>query len=282
MPGPSSTAEQAAEAARAVSSFGGVRPRVALILGTGLGDLADQIAAPTVVPYAEIPHYPVSTVPGHAGQLVLGELEGVPVVAMRGRVHLYEGYSVREVAFPVRVLRRLGAETLLVTNAAGGINESFEAGDLMVVRDHINLPGLAGHNPLIGRDTAELGVRFLDVLDAYDPELRRRAHAVAHEHGFALREGVYVMVAGPSFETPAELRYLQGIGADAVGMSTVPEVLVARHERMRVLGISCITNMTLGADAPSEVTHADVLSVAERVGPRLATVVRGVIGSLRD
>jgi purine-nucleoside phosphorylase len=282
MPGPSATAERAAEAARVVSSFGGLTPRVALILGTGLGDLADQIAAPTVVPYAEIPHYPVSTVPGHAGQLVLGELEGVPVVAMRGRVHLYEGYSVREVSFPVRVLRRLGADTLIVTNAAGGLNESFEAGDLMVVRDHINLPGLAGHNPLIGSDTAQLGVRFLDVLDAYDPELRRRAHAVAHEQAFALREGVYVMVAGPSFETPAELRYLQGIGADAVGMSTVPEVLVARHERMRVLGISCITNMTLGARAPAEVTHAEVLSVAERVGPRLATVVRGVIGSLRD
>jgi purine-nucleoside phosphorylase len=281
MLGPTSTAERAARAAHVVSASGGVTPRVGLILGTGLGDLADQIQRPTVVPYAEVPHFPVSTVAGHAGQLVLGELEGTPVVAMRGRVHLYEGYSAREISFPVRVLRRLGADTLIVTNAAGGLNESFHAADLMVVRDHINMPGLAGHNPLIGPDTVQLGVRFLDVLDAYDPELRACAQAVAHDHGFGLREGVYVMVAGPSFETRAELRYLRHIGADAVGMSTVPEVLVARHERMRVLAISAITNMTLGPSAPSEVTHDDVLGVAEQVGPRLATVVRGVIRSLQ-
>jgi purine-nucleoside phosphorylase len=272
--------DQAHEAAEAVRAAGGPSPRAALILGTGLGDLAEEITTPMVVPYERIPHFAPSTVSGHAGQLVLGQLEDTPVVAMRGRVHLYEGYSARQVAFPVRVMRRLGADVLIVTNAAGGLNESLHAGDLMLLTDHLNLPGLAGHNPLIGPDDPGLGVRFLDMLSTYSPELRALAHAAATRRGFAVREGVYAMVAGPSFETPAELSYLRQIGADAVGMSTVPEVIVARHERMRVLGISAITNMTLGQAAPVEVSHQDVLAIAARVRPRLAAVVRGVLRAL--
>jgi purine-nucleoside phosphorylase len=274
-------AQRSAEAVERLRGLGVAQPRVALILGTGLGQLADEIGSARVVPYAEIPHFVASTVAGHAGQLVLGELEGVPVAAMRGRVHLYEGYSPAQVSFPVRVLARLGATVLIVTNAAGGLNESFHAGDLMLLSDHLSLPALAGQNPLIGPDDPALGVRFLDMLEPYDPDLRRLAQQTALAHGFALREGVYAMVAGPSFETKAEVRFLQHVGADAVGMSTVPEVIVARHEGLRVLGVSAITNMTLGETAPSQVTHHDVLAVADQVRPRLETVVRGVLTGLR-
>ena len=272
-----STAERVAEAAKAVRARAELRPRVALILGSGLGELADEIQSPVVVPYTQIPNFPVSTVTGHAGQLVLGELQGTPVVAMRGRIHFYEGYSLREVAFPVRVLRRLGAEVLIVTNAAGGLNESFSTGDLMVLTDHLNMMGMAGQSPLVGPDEPELGVRFLDMLSAYDAELRTHAHRVAEQHGFALREGVYAMVGGPAYETLAEIRFLQRAGADAVGMSTIPEVLVARHEGMRVLGISAITDMAVGKAAVHEISHADVLAAAERIKPRLASIVRGVL-----
>ena len=266
-----------AEAAKAVRARAELRPRVALILGSGLGELADEIQSPVVVPYTQIPNFPVSTVTGHAGQLVLGELQGTPVVAMRGRIHFYEGYSLREVAFPVRVLRRLGAEVLIVTNAAGGLNESFSTGDLMVLTDHLNMMGMAGQSPLVGPDEPELGVRFLDMLSAYDAELRTHAHRVAEQHGFALREGIYAMVGGPAYETLAEIRFLQRAGADAVGMSTIPEVLVARHEGMRVLGISAITDMAVGKAAVHEISHADVLAAAERIKPRLAAIVRGVL-----
>ena len=272
-----STAERVAEAAKAVRARAELRPRVALILGSGLGELADEIQSPVVVPYTQIPNFPVSTVTGHAGQLVLGELQGTPVVAMRGRIHFYEGYSLREVAFPVRVLRRLGAEVLIVTNAAGGLNESFSTGDLMVLTDHLNMMGMAGQSPLVGPDEPELGVRFLDMLSAYDAELRTHAHRVAEQHGFALREGIYAMVGGPAYETLAEIRFLQRAGADAVGMSTIPEVLVARHEGMRVLGISAITDMAVGKAAVHEISHADVLAAAERIKPRLAAIVRGVL-----
>jgi purine-nucleoside phosphorylase len=274
------TAERAAEAAAAVRARGGLRPRVAMILGSGLGDLADEIASPVAVPYAEIPHFPVSTVSGHAGQLVLGQLRGAPVAAMRGRVHFYEGYSLREVTFPVRVLRRLGAEILIVTNAAGGLNETFSTGDLMVLTDHLNIMGMAGQSPLIGAAEPELGVRFLDMLSAYDAELRAMAVRVAEQDGFTLREGVYAMVGGPAFETMAEIRFLQRAGADAVGMSTIPEVIVARQAGMRVLGLSAITDMAVGAAAAHEISHADVLAAAERIKPRLAAVVRGVVAAL--
>jgi purine-nucleoside phosphorylase len=272
-------AARTVEAAEMVRARGGIVPRVALILGSGLGDLADEIQQPVVVPFGDIPHFPVSTVVGHAGHLVLGELQGTPVAAMRGRVHFYEGYSLRDVTFPVRVMRRLGAEVLIVTNAAGGLNETFSTGDLMVLTDHLNIMGMAGQSPLVGPDEPELGVRFLDMLAAYDAELRAMAQRAAQQSGFALREGVYAMVGGPAFETMAEIRFLQGGGADAVGMSTIPEVLVARHEGMRVLGISAITDMAVGAAAVHEITHADVLAAAERIKPRLAAVVRGVLAA---
>lgn len=278
--GSSSTAYKVREAAATVRARSSLTPRVALILGSGLGGLADEIADPVVVPYGEIPNFPVSTVQGHAGQLVLGTLQGVPVVAMRGRVHYYEGYSLRDVSFPVRVMRRLGAEILVVTNAAGGLNERFRTGDLMVLSDHLNLMGILGVNPLLGLHEPELGVRFLDMLSAYDPELRALAHQVAEEQGTTLQEGVYVMVAGPTYETMAEIRYLQRAGADAVGMSTIPEVIVARHEQMRVLGFSAITDMAVGHGAVAEISHHEVLAVADQIGPRLAGIVKGILARL--
>jgi purine-nucleoside phosphorylase len=276
------TADRVVEAANAIRARGAARPRVALILGSGLGDLADEIESPVCVPYGEIPHFPISTVPGHVGTLVLGSLQGTPVAAMRGRVHFYEGYSLREITFPVRVMRCLGTEALIVTNAAGGLNETFVTGDLMVLSDHLNLMGMAGQSPLIGADEPGQGVRFLDMLSAYDPELRGIAQRTAHQHGFALREGVYAMVGGPAYETMAEIRFLQRGGADAVGMSTIPEVIVARHEGMRVLGISAITDMAVGQDAVREISHAEVLAAAERIKPHLAAVVRGVLAHLAE
>ena len=272
-----SLAYRVREAASSLRGRLQVHPRVGIILGSGLGPLADEVVEPVVVPYAEIPHFAVSTVPGHSGQLVSGSLEGVPVAVMRGRVHYYEGYSLQQVTFPVRTLRRLGAEVLIITNAAGGLNEAYRVGDLMVLRDHINLMGLAGLNPLVGPDEPELGVRFLELSDPYDAELRARALELGAELGVRMHEGVYAVVAGPSFETRAETRYLRLIGADAVGMSTAPEVIVARHERMRVLGISVITNTTsAGVDEP-EVSHEGVLATAERAAPGLRAIIRGVL-----
>jgi purine-nucleoside phosphorylase len=276
----SSLAYRVREAASSVRGRLPVTPRVGIILGSGLGPLADEVQDPTVVPYAEIPHFAVSTVSGHAGQLVGGTLEGVPVAVLRGRVHFYEGYSLQQVTFPVRTLRRLGADLLIITNAAGGLNPSYRAGDLMALTDHINLPGLAGQNPLIGSDEPELGVRFLDMTDQYDGALRARALELGAELNLRIHQGVYVVVAGPSFETRAELRYLRLIGADAVGMSTVPEVIVARHERMRVLGISVITNTADPDAVVADVSHEGVLSVAERAGAGLTAVIRGILRSL--
>jgi purine-nucleoside phosphorylase len=275
-----STAYRVREAVAAIKARGAGQPRVALILGSGLGELADEIASPIVIPYAEIPHFPVATVPGHAGHLVAGTLQDVPAVAMRGRLHFYEGYSLREVTFPVRVMRKLGADVLIVTNAAGGLNESFQTGDLMVLTDHLNLLGMVGLNPLVGLDEPELGVRFLDMLTAYDGELRALAHRVADERGLTLRDGIYAMVSGPTYETMAELRFLQRAGADAVGMSTIPEVIVARHETMRVLGISAITDMAVGHDAVTKISHDEVLAVAERIKPRFVSLVKGIVASL--
>jgi len=255
-------------------------PRVGLILGSGLGDLADDVESPVVVPYSEIPHFPVSTVVGHAAQLVVGTLGGIAVAAMRGRVHYYEGYSLHEVTFPVRVMRKLGADTLIVTNAAGGLNESFRTGDLMLLTDHLNIMGMAGQSPLLGPNDEALGLRFLDMLHAYDADLRRLAHGAAAQSGFQAQEGVYAMVGGPAFETMAEIRFLQTAGADAVGMSTIPEVIVARHGGMRVLGISAITDMAVGPGAVSEISHIEVLAAAQEIKPRLAAVVRGVLAAL--
>ena len=257
-------------------------PRVALILGTGLGGLADRIATPTLIPYADIPRFPRSTVAGHAGRLVLGTLEGVPVAAMQGRFHLYEGYTPRQVVLPVRALRLLGAEILIVTNAAGGLNPAYEAGDLMLLADHIGLPTMAGLNPLRGPNDEALGPRFPAMTGAYDAALRAQAHAAAGPLGIPLREGIYAMVAGPNYETPAELRFLRQLGADAVGMSTVPEVIAARHAGMRVLAISCVTNVALPPEgiAPPEPSHAEVVATAERAGANLARLVERVLASL--
>jgi purine-nucleoside phosphorylase len=268
-------AEAVLEATAAVRALSSISPRVALILGSGLGDLADEIEAATRIPFADIPHFPTPTVAGHSGSLELGSLQGTPVVAMRGRVHFYEGYSLQALTFPVRVMRHLGAEILIVTNAAGGLNEAFQTGDLMLLADHLNLMGMAGHSPLVGP-------RFLDMRSAYDPALRVLAQRAAADNGFTLQEGVYAMVGGPTYETPAEVRFLQRGGADAVGMSTIPEVIVARDEGMRVLGISSITNMLVGHSAGQETSHVEVLAAADRIRPRLAAVVRGVLASLAD
>ncbi|MHB8618942.1 MAG: purine-nucleoside phosphorylase, partial [Chloroflexota bacterium] len=233
----------ATQAAALVRSRCQVRPRVGLILGSGLGSLADQVVDATSIPYAEIPGFPCSTVAGHANELVLGHLGGQPIVAMRGRIHFYEGFSPAEVTFPVRVMAELGVATLLVTNAAGGLNPDFRTGDVMLMADHLFLPGMAGQHPLRGPNDDTLGARFPSMAAAYDPGLRSRAREAAGRLGWVLREGIYVMVSGPSYETPAECRFLRTIGADAVGMSTVPEVVVARHQGLAVLGLSLITNV---------------------------------------
>jgi len=265
------------EAIAAIGQRTSQQPTVGLILGSGLGDLADEFETADAIPYRDIPHYPVSTALGHAGELVVGQLEGITVMTMRGRLHFYEGYSTSAITFPVRVMRAMGVHTVIVTNAAGGLNASWQAGDLMLITDHINLPGLAGHNPLVGPNDETLGPRFLDVRGAYDASLRAIARRVAREQGVLLREGVYVMNAGPCFETPAEIAFLIGIGASAVGMSTVPEVIVARHGGMRVLGISCITNIAVGAE---KADHEEVLEMAAAVKPRFAALLRGILREL--
>ncbi|SDW55587.1 purine-nucleoside phosphorylase [Marininema mesophilum] len=250
-----------------------VQPRLGLVLGSGLGVLADEITEANVVPYNEIPHFPVSTVEGHVGQLVLGKLEGQPVIAMQGRFHYYEGYTMQDVTFPIRVMKELGVETLIVTNAAGGINKNFNAGELMLIRDHINFQF---NNPLIGPNQSEWGVRFPDMSEAYDPAYNQLAKRVAESFGVNLQEGVYVGVTGPSYESPAEIRMFGNLGADVVGMSTVPEVIVARHAGIRVLGISCISNMAAGInDQP--LTHDEVMETAEQVKPQFIRLVKGIV-----
>jgi len=255
-----------------------VRPRVALILGSGLGTLADAVEDGVVIPYGEIPHFPVSTVEGHVGRLVVGRLEGQAVAVMQGRAHYYEGYSMAEIGFPVRVLQVLGIEILVITNAAGGLNSEFRAGDPMLITDHINLIGMSGLNPLRGPNLDDLGPRFPDMSRAYDLELRALARQVAREADVVLREGVYICLAGPSFETPADLRFLRLIGANAVGMSTVPEVTVARHGGTRVLGLSGISNVLPVKGAPPvETTHEEVLEAGRMLVPRLEAIIRGVL-----
>jgi len=254
------------------------RPEVGLILGSGLNSLADTIESPDVIPTGDIPNWPKSTVPGHVGRLVIGRLEGRAVLVLQGRTHFYEGYGLDRVTLPIRVMVRLGIGALIVTNAAGGLNPTYQPGDLMVIRDHLNFPGMAGNNPLRGPNDDSFGVRFPDMTKPYDAELRALAHRVAADAGFALHEGVYAYVGGPSFETPAELRFLQMVGGDAVGMSTAPEVVVARHAGLRVLGISTIANLALPDPTPGVVlTHDEVLEMGLRAVPRLIQVVRGVL-----
>jgi purine-nucleoside phosphorylase len=264
---------QAEAAARYVLKKTKLRPKIALVLGSGLGAFADEFAAATRIPYAKIPKFPRSTAIGHAGQLVLGIVEGIEVVGMQGRVHLYEGYSVQDVAFPVRVFARMGVKAVILTNAAGGIKKEFTQGRLVVISDHINLQGA---NPLMGANEEKLGPRFPDMSTAYDKRFRELALAEGRRLGIALDEGVYAALAGPSYETPAEIRYLRAIGADLVGMSTVPEVIAARHAGLRVLGISCLTNAAAGIlDQPLD--HKEVLEAAERVRGQFIALLRGVI-----
>jgi purine-nucleoside phosphorylase len=254
--------EQVHETVQAIRRVtGGMVPQAGIILGSGLGAFADAFQRPVVIPYAELPHFPHSSVPGHAGRLVLGELGGEPVVAMQGRVHSYEGYSPIQVAFPARVLCALGIRGLVVTNAAGGINPQFVPGDLMLITDHLNL---AGWNALTGPNDERLGPRFPDLSRAYAPHFQSLLRESSRRTGVALRQGVYSMVAGPSYETPAEVRMLRALGADAVGMSTVPEVVAAAHMGVPVAGLSCITNLAAGiSDKP--LTHEEVAETAHRV-----------------
>lgn len=267
------------ELADLIRSRAKIRPRIGLILGSGLGPLAEAVEKPAYLPYNELPGWPVSTVIGHQGRLVIGELEGQAVLVMQGRVHYYEGYSMAQVGLPVRVMQRLGAEILIVTNAAGSVNPDFNPGDLMLITDHINLIGMAGFNPLRGPNLDELGPRFPDMSQAYDRKLATLARQAATGGSILLHEGVYICLAGPSFETPADLRFLRSIGADAVGMSTVPEVTVARHGGTRVLGISGISNKA-NLDGNTLTTHEEVLAAGQQIVPKLAALIRAVLRQL--
>jgi len=267
------------ETAKLVRERAGMQPSIGMILGSGLGELAESVENATKIPYNELPHWPVSTVVGHQGRLVLGQLQGKNVIVMQGRAHYYEGYSMAEVGLPVRVMQRLGVEILIVTNAAGAVNPDFSPGDLMLIIDHLNLVGMAGRTPLRGPNLDELGPRFPDMGRAYDRELCALARQVASENQIPLDEGVYICLAGPSFETPADLRFLRAIGADAVGMSTVPEVTVARHGGTRVLGISGISNKA-NLDGNTLTTHEEVLEAGRVIVPKLTALIRGVLGSV--
>lgn len=268
--------EEIDQAAAAVRERTGQQPKVGLVLGSGLGGLADLVENPDVIAYRDIPHWPTSTVVGHHGRLVIGQLMGKPVLVQQGRAHYYEGYSMAAVTLPVRVMQRLGIETLIVTNAAGAINPDFEPGDIMLITDHIAMMGMTGANPLRGPNIEELGPRFPDMSQAYDRALMEFARQVARQNGLTLREGVYVGLSGPSFETPADLRFLRAIGADAVGMSTVPEVIVARHGGTRVLGFSGISNKA-NLDGSTQTTHEEVLEAGRVIAPKLQKVIQGVL-----
>ncbi|MBN1580718.1 MAG: purine-nucleoside phosphorylase [Anaerolineae bacterium] len=257
------------------------RLQIGIILGSGMNPLADSVSDADILPYETIPHFVSSTVAGHTGRLAIGRLEKCSVLVMQGRIHYYEGYSMQQVTFPIRVMHFLGIHTLIVTNAAGGLRPEFTPGDLMLLSDHINLIGMAGHNPLNGPNDSDLGPRFPDMSQAYDPALRSIARTVAEKERIPLYEGVYICLAGPSFETPADIRFLRIIGADAVGMSTVPEVTVARHMGMRVLGISGISNVLVSETGQhQETTHEEVLEAGQIIVPRLTALIRGVLRQL--
>ena len=285
-PGPSSTMEleiarrQVREAADAILKRSKQKPVFGLILGSGLAALAEEMKQRVVIPYSEIPHFAVATVEGHPGELVLGSLAGCPVMMMRGRVHYYEGYSMEQVTFPVRVMRELGVRALIVTNAAGALNPAFRAGDLMLITDHIGLVNMVGLNPLRGPNDPEIGPRFPDMSQAYDPGLRKAALGAAKELGIHLHQGVYIMLSGPSFETPADLRFLRLIGADAVGMSTVPEVTVAHHAGIKVLGISGISNAAVMEPGAAPLSHQEVLAAGDKIVANLAPLVKQLLCSV--
>ena len=273
------TLHQIDEAADAIRSRTSYKPRVGLILGSGLNALADSVQNADFVLYGDLPNWPRSTVHGHAGRLVIGELEGQSVFVMQGRVHFYEGYSMSQITLPVRVMLRLGLEMMIVTNAAGGINPDYVPGDVMLITDNLNLVGMSGANPLMGPNIDELGPRFPDMSRAYDLELMEKARKVASENGISLQEGVYCGLSGPSFESPADLRFLRMAGADAVGMSTVPEVIVARHGGLRVLGFSGISNKA-NLDGSTITTHEEVIEAGTVITPKIEAIVRGVLRAL--
>jgi purine-nucleoside phosphorylase len=253
-----------------------VQPQIGLILGSGLGELADDIQEVVRIPYESIPYFPVSTVEGHAGQLVIGRLHNKTVIVMQGRFHYYEGYSMQEVTFPVRVMKALGADQLIVTNACGGMNPAFKAGDLMLIQDHLNM---TGSNPLIGTNESELGPRFPDMSRAYTPELLTLVRDSAQSLGIEIQQGVYAGITGPTYMTPAELTMLRKLGGDAVGMSTVPEVIVASHMAMKVIGISCVTDMAIGEHL-EPLSHEQVIEVANRTKPRFIALVREIVARM--
>jgi purine-nucleoside phosphorylase len=273
------TLEQIDQAADAIRKQTSHRPRAGLILGSGLNSLADSVQKADIIPYSELPNWPVSTVHGHAGRLVIGELEGQTVFVMQGRIHFYEGYSMSQITLPVRVMLRLGLEMMFVTNAAGGINPDFVPGDVMLITDNLNLIGMMGANPLMGPNIDELGPRFPDMSQAYDRKLMALARQVASDENIALREGVYCALSGPSFEGPADLRFLRVAGADAVGMSTAPEVIVARHGGMRVLGFSGISNKA-NLDGSTITTHEEVIEAGKLIAPKIEKIICGVLRSL--
>jgi purine-nucleoside phosphorylase len=270
--------ERAGIAADFISSQTSLWPKIALVLGSGLGAFADEFSGETKIPYADIPHFPRSTAIGHAGNLVIGKVGSIPVAGMQGRVHLYEGYSVKDVAFPIRVFARMGVQVVILTNAAGGIKREFVQGKLVVIKDHINLQGA---NPLSGPNDDRFGVRFPDMTAAYDRRFREMTVGEGNRMGIGMYEGIYAALPGPSYETPAEIRYLRAIGADLVGMSTVPEVLAARHSGIRVLGISCVTNAAAGIlDQPLD--HKEVLETGERVKGQFIGLLKALIPRIAE
>jgi purine-nucleoside phosphorylase len=262
-----------AEAVRLIQARSPLRPALGLVLGSGLGAFAKSLDKAVSIPYGEIPHFPTSTAIGHKGELVIGTSQGVPVAVMAGRAHLYEGYTPQQVVFPVRVLGRMGVKTLVMTNAAGSVNVNYKPGELMVIEDHINY---LGTNPLMGPNEEELGLRFFDMSEAYDPALREIAEKACWKAGVTVRKGVYIAFGGPSYETPAEIKMARTMGADAVGMSTVPEVIAARHMGIRVLGISCITNMAAGV-LKKKLDHREVLDVGEKSKAGLLDVLARIL-----
>jgi purine-nucleoside phosphorylase len=255
------------------------RPKVGLILGSGLGGLSEQVKQPDYIPYGDLPFWPTSTVQGHVGRLVIGDLMGVPAIVQQGRAHFYEGYSMAEVTLPVRVMQRLGVEVLIVTNAAGAINPDYQPGDVMLIVDHISLPGMTGFNPLRGPNLDELGPRFPDMSQPYDRNLIQLTRQEAQKQKITLHEGVYIGLSGPSFESPADLRFLRAVGADAVGMSTVPEVIIARHGGTRVLGLSGISNKA-NLDGSTQTSHEEVLEAGRVIVPKLQSIIAGVLSRL--
>jgi purine-nucleoside phosphorylase len=266
-------------AAQAIKKQISIQPIAGIILGSGLNDLADSVQKAVNIPYGGLPDFPVSTVHGHTGRFVIGELEGKPVLVMQGRIHYYEGYTMGQVTLPVRVMQRLGIPNLIVTNAAGGVHPEFEPGDVMLITDQLNLMGMSGLNPLMGPNLDEIGTRFPDMSQPYDRAYGDLARKVAKENKILLREGVYAGLSGPSFESPADLRFLRLAGADAVGMSTVPEVIIARHGNMRVLGLSGISNKA-NLDGSTVTTHEEVIEAGRVITPKVEKIVRGVLRSL--